>query len=62
MLIGHWIVQIGNVPMTTVFTYTLSSGNVIAIYREVTAGEAIITIILMGLLILEIADLVRKHA
>lgn len=48
--------------MTTVFTYTLSSGNMIAIYREVTAGEAIITIILMGLLILEIADLVRKYA
>lgn len=47
---------------TEVFTYALSTGNVVAIYRQVSAGEAIITIVLLALLVLEIADLVREHA
>ena len=47
---------------TEVFTYTLSTGNVMAIYRQVSAGEAVIVIILMVWLMLEVADLVREHA
>lgn len=45
----------------TVYTYTLSSGNMVAVYREVTAGQAIIAAVLLLLLILEIAGLVRRY-
>ena len=47
--------------MTTVFTFTLSTGDVVAVYREITAGQAIIATILLCLLILEIFSLVRRY-
>jgi len=45
-----------------VFTTTLSSGDVFAIYSRITAGQAAIGALLLCLLILEVLDLVRRHA
>lgn len=46
--------------MTTVYTFTLSTGDMVAVYREMTAGQVFIAIVLMGLLILELVGLVRR--
>lgn len=48
--------------MTMVYTFTLSSGHVLAVYRQISAGEAIITIVLLAWLGLELANLVREYA
>jgi hypothetical protein len=45
-----------------VYTFTLSTGDVVAIYRSVSAGEVVIAIGLLLLLILAIVDLVRTYA
>jgi len=43
-------------------TSTLSSGNTMVIYRQVTAGQALITVILLVLLVVELINLVQRYA
>jgi len=45
-----------------VFTTTLSSGDIFAIFPRVTAGQVAIGALLLCLLILELLDLVHRHA